>query len=121
MNKKRILVVDDEAGFTRLLKMVLPLYEIREENDPINALAAAREFNPDLILLDFIMPELDGGTLAAKFREDPMFRFTPIVFLTAIVSAQEASVRKTIDGFPCLAKPVTKEKLVECINQNLPG
>ena len=37
MKKKRILVVDDEAGFTRLLKMVLPLYEICEENDPLNA------------------------------------------------------------------------------------
>ena len=88
---------------------------------PSTPLAAAREFKPDLILLDFIMPELDGSSLASKFREDPLFKFTPIVFLTAIVSAQDVTVKKTIDGFPCLAKPVTKEKLVECINQNLPA
>jgi CheY-like chemotaxis protein len=120
MKKKRILVVDDEQGFTHLLKLVLPIYDVREENNPTRVIEVAREFKPDLILLDIIMPEMDGGTLAAKIREEPLLRFVPIVFLTAIVSSKEAEHRKTIDGHPCLAKPVTKDRLVECINQYLP-
>jgi two-component system, OmpR family, response regulator len=119
MKKKRILVVDDEAGFTSLLRLVLPLYEIREENDPKRAVATALDFQPDLILLDFIMPELDGGTLAARFGEEPLLRFVPIIFLTAILTGPEAE-SKTIDGHPCLAKPVSKERLVACINEHLP-
>jgi CheY-like chemotaxis protein len=121
MKKKRILVVDDEPGFTHLLKLVLPVYDIREENNPARAIAVAQEFKPDLILLDVIMPEVDGGTIAAKLRQDPALRFVPIVFLTAIVSTREAEAHKTIDGHPCLAKPITKEKLVACINQHLPA
>ena len=86
----------------------------------MHVIATALDFKPDLILLDIIMPEMDGGTLAAKIKEEPSLRFVPIVFLTAIVSSKEADGRKTIDGHPCLAKPVTKDKLVECINQYLP-
>jgi CheY-like chemotaxis protein len=121
MTKKRILVVDDEPGFTHLLKLVLPIYEIREENNPIRAVEVAREFKPDLILLDIIMPDMDGGTLAAKIKAEPLLRFVPIVFLTAIVSTKEAQDGKTIDGHACLAKPVTKDSLVACINQHLPA
>ena len=121
MTKKRILVVDDEPGFTHLLKLVLPVYEIREENNPMRALEVAREFKPDLILLDMIMPEMDGSTLAAEFTAEPLVRSVPIVFLTAIVSGKEAQDGKTIDGRACLAKPVTKDSLVACINQHLPA
>ena len=120
MSKKRILLVDDESGFTRLLRLVLPAYEICEENNPLKALATARTFHPDLVLLDVIMPEIDGGTLASEFRADPQLAKVPIIFLTAIVSASEAENSKTIGGFPFLAKPITKDKLVECINRHLP-
>jgi two-component system OmpR family response regulator len=119
MGKKRILLVDDESGFTRLLRLVLPKYEICEENDSRRAVATAQTFHPDLILLDVIMPDLDGGTVAAQIREDKSLRNVPIVFLTAVVSEKEAN-QGTIGGFPFLAKPVTKEKLMECISQHLP-
>jgi CheY-like chemotaxis protein len=120
MKKKRILVVDDEVGFTRLLRLVLSAYEICEVNDPARAIVTAVEFHPDLILLDFIMPEMDGATLAASIREEPTLRSVPIVFLTAIVSAKEAETTKTIGGLPCLAKPISKGKLMECINRYVP-
>lgn len=118
--KNRILVVDDEAGFTHLLKLVLPAYDIREENDATRAVAAAREFKPDLILLDIIMPRTDGAAVAAELRKDPALSTIPVVFLTAIVSSTEAEARKTIDGYPCLSKPVTKAALLKCINEHLP-
>src|SRR3954466_15107240 len=86
MEKKRILIVDDQKSITRLLKINLEQtnhYVVRTENQATLALAAAQEFGPDLILLDVMMPELDGGELAALFREDPRLKHVPIVFLTA--------------------------------------
>ena len=60
MPKKKILVVDDEKSFTHLVKLALSVYEILEENDSLRALETARQFQPDLMLLDIIMPGIDG-------------------------------------------------------------
>ena len=122
MKKNRILVIDDESGFTRLLKLVLQRYEIREENDALRAFETARNFRPDLILLDVVMPGIDGGNLAAKIKGDPMLKHVPIVFLTAVVSTKEAGHEpKHIGGFPFLAKPVSPEVLERCIEEYLPA
>ena len=69
MNKKRILLVDDEKSLTTLLKLNLEEtgdYEVRVENFPEDALAAVRAFQPDLVLLDLIMPRLPGGNVASS-------------------------------------------------------
>ena len=122
MKKTRILVIDDEPGFTRLLKLVLQRYEIREENDALRAYETAQNFRPDLILLDVVMPGIDGGNLAAKIKSDPLLKSIPIVFLTAVVSPKEAGQHpKNIGGFPFLAKPVSPEVLERCIEEHLPA
>ncbi len=94
-------------------------FEIREENDSRRALETARQFRPDLIFLDVVMPELDGAAVAAQLREDGLLSRVPIVFLTAIVAEREATVGKPIGGFPFLAKPISKEMLLECIHREL--
>ena len=74
MNTKRILVVDDEPSVTRSLKLNLEntmRYEVRIENDSSRVVAAAREFHPDLILLDVVMPGLDGCDVSARIHADP--------------------------------------------------
>ncbi len=122
MARKKILVIDDEVGFTRLLKLVLRRYEILEENNSRRALETARFFRPDLILLDVIMPGLDGGNLAAAFQEDPLLKRVPLVFLTAVVSPSEAGEKpKVIGGIPFLAKPISPVALEQCIEEHLPG
>src|SRR2546426_9287773 len=81
MNKKRILLVDDETSFTRLLKLNLEQtddYEVRVENWAEDALMAAREFRPDLVLLDVMMPRMIGGGVAALLRADASLKETPI-------------------------------------------
>src|SRR5258706_15639749 len=86
MLPKKILVVDDEVTITRLLKLNLEktgAYVVREENRGAKAYAAAREFKPDLILLDVMMPDLDGGEVAAQLQADPLMKGIPIIFLTA--------------------------------------
>jgi putative two-component system response regulator len=122
MSKKKILLVDDESGFTRLLRLTLPAYEIREENNPLKAVQTAQDFKPDMIFLDVIMPEADGGTIAAQMKEDPVLRHVPIVFLTAIVSKDEAKDRQEIGGCEFLAKPVSRDQIAACIMKHLgPG
>jgi len=122
MNKPRILVIDDEPGFTRLVKLVLRRYDIREENDATRAFNTALAFRPDLILMDVIMPGLDGGNLAAKCRAHVVLKHIPIVFLTAVVSRDEAGeAPKQIGGFPFLAKPVSPDALERCIQEYLPA
>jgi len=124
MEKTRIMVVDDESGFTRLLKLTLEKtgnYSVMEENDPMRALDAARAFRPHLILLDIVMPQMDGGGVASQMQADPFLRRVPIVFLTAIVSHQEATPGALIGGFKFLAKPVSLAAVVKCIRENVPG
>ena len=120
MRKPKILVIDDESGFTHLLKLVLSRYEIREANDSRRALEIAREFQPDLVLLDVVMPGLDGGDLAVQFRSDRLLRHVPIVFLTAIASPKEAGHgAQLLGGYSILAKPVSPEDLIICLEENL--
>ncbi|MFO1499166.1 MAG: response regulator [Verrucomicrobiota bacterium] len=120
MKRKRILVVDDEVGFTRLLKLNLEqtrAYDVLIVNWAEDAVPAATRFRPDLILLDIIMPRLVGGDVAKCLRADPSLRHIPILFFTAAVS--KTRVREhdgVISGFPILAKPAGVEEIIARID-----
>ena len=119
MEKKRILIIDDESTFTRMVRLNLEKtgrFEVREENAAANGLTAAREFKPDIIFLDIVMPKIDGGDVAQQIRSDPLLAQVPIVFLTAIVSRSET--KQDIGGFPFLAKPVSLEAIKHCIAEH---
>lgn len=116
MSKKRILLVDDEAGFTRLLKLTLRTFEICEVNDPLKALETARQFKPDMIFLDLIMPGVDGGTLAAQFKQEPALKEVPIVFLTAVLGPGE---QPPSSGEEIISKPVPAKTIEQCIKKHL--
>src|SRR2546423_2809060 len=122
MEKKRILIIDDEASFTRMVKLNLEKtggFEVREENMALAALAAAREFKPDVILLDVIMPAMVGGDVAAQIRNDRHLKTTPVIFLTATASQREAGQGGLNSGGDLfLAKPVSVENLIHCLNEN---
>src|ERR1051326_2409480 len=122
MAKKRILLVDDEKSFTNLLKLNLEEtgnYEVRVENWAEDAYGAAKDFKPDLVLLDLIMPPRPAGNVPAQIKEDPQLKDTPIVFLTAAVRKQQVEDSEgIICDFPCLAKPATVEMVVETIEKH---
>jgi two-component system OmpR family response regulator len=118
-NKPKILIVDDEKGFTKVTRLTLPDYEICEENNSARALETARRFQPDLILLDVVMPDFDGGDIAAQFQAEASLKDVPIIFLTAIITEKETEKRQLFGGFPFISKPVTPEKLVEEIEKHL--
>ncbi|MBI4519578.1 MAG: response regulator [Gemmatimonadetes bacterium] len=118
--KKRVLLVDDEPTITRTVKLYLEgtgAFEVRTENQGKQAIPAAREFRPQVIVLDIVMPDADGGTIAADIKADPDLKDTPILFLTALVSQSEVGAhRGKIGGHPFLAKPVDMDKLVDTLN-----
>jgi CheY-like chemotaxis protein len=121
--KKRILAVDDQASNTRLVKLYLERtddYVVREENNPQAALAAAEQFQPHLILLDVMMPGLDGGDLAACFQANPRLKAVPIVFLTAAITKGEVEESGgQVGGHSFLAKPVVLPEMLACIRHHL--
>jgi CheY-like chemotaxis protein len=123
MITKRILVVDDEPGVTRNLKLNLESsggYDVFAENHAANALAAARIFRPDLILLDVMMPGMDGGDVAARLRADPLLRDTPVIFLTALVSHEETDGHQMSSGAEMfLAKPVDISELKKTVEEHI--
>jgi len=120
---KRILVVDDEASITRLLKLNLEQtgdFLVRTENSSKAALAAAEEFRPDLVLLDVMMPDLDGGDLASRLQAHPKLKDVPVVFLTATVTREEVRARHgLVGGIPFLAKPVNLHEVLGCLERHL--
>ena len=118
--KPRILLVDDEESFTRVTQLTLTDYDIVIENDSSRALDRARESKPHLILLDVMMPNFDGGDVAAQIRADGTLKQVPIVFLTALVTQKESARRPLMGGYPFIAKPVTPELLAQKIAKHLP-
>jgi CheY-like chemotaxis protein len=124
MEPKRILIVDDEPTFTRMVRLNLEKtgrFEVRVENTALQALSTAREFQPDLILLDVLMPSMDGGDVAAQIRRNRQLKDTPIIFLTATVTQSEAGrAGLNSGGGLFLGKPVSAERLIQVIDEHLP-
>lgn len=121
--KKRILVIDDEASITRLLKINLEQtqdYDVETENNASHALTTAMAFHPDLILLDVLMPGMDGGELASRFQANPALSNVPIIFLTAAATKTEVTAHGgRIGGLPFLAKPVDMPEVVARLQECL--
>lgn len=116
---KKILIVDDERDFTELIKLNLErthLYDVMTENSPHRAVNTAKKFKPNLIFLDIMMPNIDGGAVLFNLKNDPQLKDVPVVFLTAIVSEDEAD---TISGYPTVSKPVSMHQLLDVIKKNI--
>ena len=119
-SRTKVLIVDDESGFTKLVKLTLERsgnYKVLEQNDGSQAWLTAREFRPDIIFLDVVMPKADGGEVAQQIRSDPLLEHVPVIFLTAIVSQKES--HHEFGGFPFLAKPVSIETIKNTIVEHL--
>jgi CheY-like chemotaxis protein len=122
--KRRILIVDDDANSTHLVKILLERsgpYLVLEENDSAKADQTAHSFKPDVILLDIVMPKIDGGELATQIEADRELHDTPIIFLTALVTHGEAKSGLQIQGHPLVAKPISIPELIDAIEKHLPA
>jgi CheY-like chemotaxis protein len=122
-NRARILVVDDDPKLSRLVKLVLErtkLYEVLEENHSSRALAVARTFDPQAILLDVDMPGKDGGEVARELQGDPRLAKVPVMFLTSLVAGSEADEHEIERGGRLfLAKPTAPMVLLDAVGRLL--
>ena len=110
----RILVVDDEPDVTELLKYKLEQegYECEVLNDPLGFVAAVREFQPNLMILDIMMPELSGLQLCRIARSDPAMRDVPIIFLTARGEAGDRVTGLETGADDYVSKPFNSKELM---------
>ena len=92
---------------------------VLEENDPTKADQTAHNFKPDVILLDIVMPQMDGGELAIQIEADSELQDTPIIFLTALATHGEAKSGLQVQGHPLLAKPIHIPDLIDAIEKHL--
>ncbi len=121
--KKKILIIDDEIAFTEMVKLNLEEsgnFIVKIENDSSQALQAALLFFPDLILLDVIMPDIEGPDVVAMFRQEPLLRNVPVIYLTATIRKDEARAWDESEGGSVfLAKPCSVHELITAINAQL--
>jgi|TARA_B110000438_G_scaffold303584_1_gene365797 two-component system phosphate regulon response regulator PhoB len=111
---KRILVVDDEPDVTELLSYRLKKegYEVSMTNQPLEFMGLARDFMPDLILLDIMMPELDGLMACRMIRADKKLKHVPVVFLTARGEAEDRIAGLELGADDYICKPFDTKELI---------
>lgn len=124
--KAKILLVDDDSDFVESTKIVLESkpYEVIVACDGEEGLRKAREENPDLILLDIIMPIKDGFTAAEQLKKDPQLRKIPVLMLTSFSQRVGETTIPVSRGLELEAedyidKPVTPERLLTIVERYL--
>ncbi|GAA0735228.1 response regulator [Sphingomonas japonica] len=123
MTQARILYVDDEDDIREVAALALELdpgLAVRTCESGTDALAAAADWQPDLILLDVMMPHMDGPTTLARLRDTPATAGIPVVFITARTQASEVEQFKALGALGVLAKPFDPMTLSATIRSYLP-
>ncbi|MDP2863466.1 MAG: response regulator [Desulfobacterales bacterium] len=124
--KKRILIVDDEPDFSMILKKNLEKegFEVELAYDGAEGLAKVRNNPPDAIVLDVMMPEIDGYKVCSTLKSDDKYSDIPIVLLTAVASHVTSTRYSHYDGMSMEAddympKPASPEQITESIKRLL--
>jgi len=114
----KVLVVDDEPEITDIVETFLTEsgYTVAVENSPLNAIEKARQFAPDLILLDIMMPEVDGYSVCQEMKKDPTLAHVPVIFLTGKDRNDDMGRSFKAGGDMFIKKPFSCERLLEIVN-----
>ena len=114
--KTRVLIVDDEPDLAWMMKLNLERtarYEVVTETNPVTAIDVARAFQPDIVLLDLVMPRCSGGELAAQLEAALAPGSVTILFLTAALpTPRTGDASRNIAGYQFLAKPIATAQLL---------
>lgn len=114
MDKKKILVIDDEFPVRYLVEHQLRRkgFDVQAAKDGTAGLATAREFQPDIIVLDVMMPELSGFQICQEIRNDPVLAQTPVIFLTALMTKKDKLQAFEVGADDYLVKPFQPDELM---------
>ena len=124
--KKRILIVDDEPDFSTIVKKNLEKegFEVELAYDGAEGLAKVRSNPPDAIVLDVMMPEIDGYKVCSTLKSDDKYSGIPIILLTAVASLVPSTRYSHYDGMSMeaddyLPKPASAEQIAESVKRLL--
>jgi DNA-binding response OmpR family regulator len=120
----RILYVDDEQDIAEVATMALeldPEFEVRTCCSGAAAIAEGAAWRPDIILLDVMMPGMDGPTTLGRLRRQAETAQTPIIFITARTQMQEVSTLKQLGAVDVIAKPFDPMNLAAMVRERLGG
>ena len=124
MENKKILIVDDEHDILTMLSKRLKAegYSVITADCGKNALITAKSQHIDLVILDVVLPDMEGGEVAAKLNNDHRTKDIPVIFLTALLPKSEEWERKhLIGGNITYSKPYDEVELIEQIEHILYG
>jgi len=108
MTNKKILVVDDEPNNLQLVRQILKDdYKLFFAKNGIEAISAVEKHNPDLILLDIMMPDMDGYETCRRLKENQLTKDIPIIFITAMNDVKDESKGFSVGGVDYIAKPIS--------------
>lgn len=105
---ERIMLIDDDASIRKIAAVTLERvgkWQVRTADGGVNGLAMAAEFKPDVILLDVMMPGMDGPATYKLLKEDPAVTNTPVIFMTAKVQGQELESYSQLGVQGVISKP----------------
>jgi len=116
-SRTTVLVVDDEAPLRLLCRVNLEGagMTVIEATDGLSAIEQARARRPDVVLLDVMMPGLDGWKVAERLLDDELTRAIPIVFLTALAELRDRARGLDAGGFGYVTKPFNPVELAEIV------
>jgi len=121
MDKRRILIVDDEQELVSMVKMRLEAagYDTLEAYDGQDALAKARQENPDLIILDLMLPKMDGYKVCRMLKFDEKYKKIPIIMLTARIQDSDKEMGTEVGADAYVTKPFDDQLLLAKIEELL--
>jgi len=120
--KKKVLIVDDEPNVRRLSRTILSKkFEVVEAQDGRQALEIASTQQPDVILMDMMMPNMDGLTACYAIRNDPITKSIPVIMVTAIGFELNIKLSQQMGANAYVTKPFTPQDLFDKINQVMVG
>lgn len=119
--KKKILVVDDELDMLMVIKLRLEAsgYEVITATDGLDGLNAARRVKPDLIVLDIMLPKMNGYKVARFLKFDEEYKSIPIVMLTALSGEDDRSTGIETGADAYLTKPFETQQLLDAVKSFL--
>ena len=110
----RVLVADDDDGLRQLMRLVLRRegFEVIEAVNGLEALARAQDCNPTVILLDVMMPGMDGLDGCRNLKSDQRFEGVPVIFVTAVDDIKQRNESLKLGADDCIKKPIGPRELV---------
>jgi len=119
--KMKILMADDDTITLKMLEKCLLRYgfALAQASNGKDAVFLAKDWRPDLIILDIMMPDMDGSDAAEKLRNHPATKNIPVIFLSSLVAKNEEDGKRVMNGYTYLAKPFDERTLLAEIHRHL--